>query len=487
MVGLSGQMLGQMEPPPNGDWIISDTVVIEDETIILNGNLTILDGGSLTFHHVTLLMNCTKDGQYTINVTKGGEFYVLDESKISASDSATFNNSHYRFKVYGEMEIDDSEVSYAWGDWKNMPHPGGIQIFSDDVTISNSFIHHNEMRAIDCHNCSPVIVANNISLNKATGIHCYNSFPTIDSNTIYFNEGEGICCDFYSSPTITNNIIYSNYKGILCYDHSCPVIDSNEIFSNDIDGISCEHSSPIITNNTIYSHTLIRAGAAIAIYRSSPIITDNTIFDNILGIRTYMNCLPIIENNTISSSDRYGIFSWYNCRLIIKNSTITNSGWSDLQLFNNCTDTIINSTCKTVTFGDYYHHDENTSVVMVGWFLNVSVFDRYDKPAGNSDVRVYGKGGKKLFDGKTNENGRIDWIPIPEYYISEDWRGRYTPHNITAYKDSYYGWNITNINENKEVIVRLDKLTTPPEIEITRPKRGYLYIFIYIGDIPSII
>ena len=45
-----------------GDWTVSDSQVRENETIVLTGNLTIQNGGHLTFRNVTLVMNCSSGG-----------------------------------------------------------------------------------------------------------------------------------------------------------------------------------------------------------------------------------------------------------------------------------------------------------------------------------------------------------------------------------------------------------------------------------------
>ncbi|UCF07509.1 MAG: hypothetical protein JSW28_07625, partial [Thermoplasmata archaeon] len=44
----------QTPPPAEGDWVISDTTTITDETVILRGNLIITDGGVLTLDNVVL-------------------------------------------------------------------------------------------------------------------------------------------------------------------------------------------------------------------------------------------------------------------------------------------------------------------------------------------------------------------------------------------------------------------------------------------------
>ena len=47
-------------------WIVNKTEIRINETIILDGNLTIENGGNLTFRNVTLIMNCFEDGEFGI-------------------------------------------------------------------------------------------------------------------------------------------------------------------------------------------------------------------------------------------------------------------------------------------------------------------------------------------------------------------------------------------------------------------------------------
>ena len=63
-----------------GDWVIrnGDDITRIDQEIILKGNLTIENGGKLTFKNVTLKMDCSYDGEFQINVESGGSFYILE-------------------------------------------------------------------------------------------------------------------------------------------------------------------------------------------------------------------------------------------------------------------------------------------------------------------------------------------------------------------------------------------------------------------------
>jgi parallel beta-helix repeat protein len=76
--------------PPQGNWVVSGTQVVQNETIVLNGNLTILAGGNLTLEKDTLMIASQYDGQYGIEVRPGGSLYIYGGS-ISTADKNRFS------------------------------------------------------------------------------------------------------------------------------------------------------------------------------------------------------------------------------------------------------------------------------------------------------------------------------------------------------------------------------------------------------------
>ncbi len=63
------------------DWIVTETEYYEDETIRLYGNLTIESTGNLTLKDVSLIFECREDGDYHIEVKRGGELNILGSGK----------------------------------------------------------------------------------------------------------------------------------------------------------------------------------------------------------------------------------------------------------------------------------------------------------------------------------------------------------------------------------------------------------------------
>ena len=73
LTGLIGPFIcGAGPPPASGDWIIDDTTTIDTQAIVLNGNLVVEAGGSLTLNSVTLELNVSADGEFGITVDPGG-------------------------------------------------------------------------------------------------------------------------------------------------------------------------------------------------------------------------------------------------------------------------------------------------------------------------------------------------------------------------------------------------------------------------------
>jgi len=169
-------------PPPNGDWIVTDIEVCEGQTIVLNGNLIVENGGNLTLKGVTLKMNCTYDGQYNITVETGGAFYIVEGSIITSVNPSM----EYCFRVLdgSTFRVSDSElhecgISSVWG-------VAGLFIQSSDVIIEKSLISENLLGIFAGGMGELVIQSNNIT-NNEYGINIPSGSPTIYNNTITSN------------------------------------------------------------------------------------------------------------------------------------------------------------------------------------------------------------------------------------------------------------------------------------------------------------
>ncbi|MEW5760730.1 MAG: hypothetical protein AB1779_08185, partial [Candidatus Thermoplasmatota archaeon] len=132
--------------------------------------------GKLTIASLILKINCSFDGQFGIKVEENGKFEVYDSTITS------FNPDYkFKFEVHGSMVIESSNINYMWGD----DTKGGIQIYSDNVRITNSNIGYSPI-GIYVEFASPII-SGNIIKNNVYGIYLWHSAPTISDNIIENN------------------------------------------------------------------------------------------------------------------------------------------------------------------------------------------------------------------------------------------------------------------------------------------------------------
>lgn len=186
----------------NGDWIINTTISVNDKTIILNGNLIIKNNGNLTLYNVTLLINCTYDGEYYIEVQDGGGLYIYN-SNITAVNTSC----HYLFWVRNgsKFEMKNSEL-----------HECGYEVESDYPLVPQGLEVETE----------GIIIKNCIISNNYIGVILYSSFNTIKNNHILCNC---IGVLLSASNNITRNNISDNLYGVwACF----PLSTDNNIYYN---------------------------------------------------------------------------------------------------------------------------------------------------------------------------------------------------------------------------------------------------------------
>ncbi|MCK5561395.1 MAG: right-handed parallel beta-helix repeat-containing protein, partial [Thermoplasmata archaeon] len=225
----ANEVCSQTMPPANGDWIIQDTTVINGNTILLNGNLTVKNGGILTLDTVNLTINSTTDGEFGIYVEDGGELYIYN-STISPCNSSF----HYKVTINGKLEMYDSDVGYFWGIKTPLSYLGGFQIYSDDVVILDSRIHHGQWNGVVIASASPTLIGNQIDSNNNTGVHIYNVEDLIFIENNIINNNYGILMED-SNATISKCIIKNNNIGIHYGPFTSPIVENCSLSNYDYD------------------------------------------------------------------------------------------------------------------------------------------------------------------------------------------------------------------------------------------------------------
>ncbi|UCE37753.1 MAG: PKD domain-containing protein [Thermoplasmata archaeon] len=232
----------------NGSWDIvdGDTIVHQDKTIIVNGDLTVDGTGSLTLINVTLKINVSSDGEFAIVVQNGGTFIIRDTdldplTKDDASNITSWDpNLRYSFGVYGAsstFEMRNSELHYcgysAGTYWRDL----GLMIASEYSLIEGNHI-------ADCYRGIIVRDTNNVTVQN-------NVIEKIDNIGVYTNN---VTYCYFMDNTVSNIQNFSMYFYASTYLNISynDVIDSPNAYGITLDG-GIMHD---VFNNTIDNHNL---------------------------------------------------------------------------------------------------------------------------------------------------------------------------------------------------------------------------------------
>ncbi|MDD4307605.1 MAG: right-handed parallel beta-helix repeat-containing protein [Thermoplasmata archaeon] len=432
----------------NGDWIVNDTQVRENETIVLTGNLTIQNGGDLTLKNVTMMMNSSATIEYRIEVLAGGRIGMFDsdgDNTTTSDASRTLrNNPNYGYffqaRDSSSIEIRNSEITTCGrnsGFWDKE----GLYIATDDAVIDRCRLADNE----------------HLPTTLGFGIILYGSDATVSNCTIEWNYC-GIMSGYWSNGTIVDNLIKNNKAYGIHVDggssppndkDSNPYIARNKILNTGRNNYTAvpiqinEGSCPRITNNIIINYT------EDAIYCGE-------------------QCQAIIENNYIDSQGgNYGIVGSSSRNVYVKNCTIVDNTvkehfWAGTMWFH-----VINC-----TFNQSKIWLEGISIppsIDVGWHLNLRVDDQVGNPVPGATVHITDNANgtyNKTFI--ADADGRVRSVELIEYNLTKNGTTRYTSHRLDVSCDGHFPSTLDVVmNESKSITITLEKIPVPAEANLT--------------------
>ncbi len=255
------------------DWVITDTQIVENDAIILNGSLIVDNDGDLTLRGVALTVNNSYDGEFNIRIKSGGTITLEEGTTVTASS----NSARFGFSVEpgAGILIKDSVISRCgWG-------PD-----SEDLGDNTTILSGIRGLVIDTINA---VIQGSTFFDNHVGIILTGSEITLDNNNIHSNKVHGLYVHKASNCTIKNNSIH----------HSS--------ISSPFRIVEAENNS--IKTNTI-TLSEIHRGVIEAIYSHGNTFEDNTISGFGMGIlMMFVSNNNLVKNNTIST-DEAGIMVW---------------------------------------------------------------------------------------------------------------------------------------------------------------------------------
>jgi parallel beta-helix repeat protein len=336
----------------NGNWTVTDSREYYNCIIVMNGNLSIMGTGMLTFYNVTLLMNNTENGTFNIEVLSGGGFHILDydndPSTIYDRSNITATNSdrHYNFWVRSGADfiMKNSELhegGYEWSNYGLIIESSGFEIvnsyFSDNLvgisifsvyggTISNCIFFQNEITGISVSGSEYITMADNMIMNNRYGISIGSSSNNhVLGNNISFNDYLGIQLSYCGPNNLIGNYIsYNLAYGIRIQGSSEIILIDNDMIQDGIYisgyGLADWNTHTIELSNTVNGKPVYYlkdqtsgsvssdAGEVILANCNNIIVENNELLNADVGIELGFSSNNTIINNNISSNSAYGIY-----------------------------------------------------------------------------------------------------------------------------------------------------------------------------------
>jgi parallel beta-helix repeat protein len=293
-------------PPGNGDWVVNTTQILENKSVVLNGNLVVNTGATLILSNTQLTLNNAEDGQYGIRIKFGAGITITKSKILAARDTG-----HFSFVVERNVKLimQDSELNgCGWGEpyqgWVQDTH--GLTIYANNAILernlfTNCFVGV-QLKGGDTFNIE--ISANKFIANIWSGIEAEHAVNSHIVNNIFNDSIEGISIGDSDNNFITGNEFSHHHEGAIFLFHC----QNNEISNNHAEIDSPDHrnwTSVYLAKHTCNNHIL-----------------NNTIIGGQWGMTVEYSSNNIIQGNIISKSDN-GIYLGYADGNVLLSNTTT--------------------------------------------------------------------------------------------------------------------------------------------------------------------
>jgi hypothetical protein len=250
-----------------GDWMVGtgDDLTYANQTISLNGNLSIADGGMLALMNVTLVLHGGEFDAQEI-IVFDGTLSITDGSEIKANDPE-FN---YYFQVYEDatFTLTDTFVRDCGRLFNLLGIQAGVYIASEDVTIADNeislgygglFIDGVDITVEDCL----------IKDNTWIGVYVdHNAAPVLDGCTIEDNLREGIMVKDQSDLTLVDCSVRGNLRGAVV-DGAFMAAHNTSLFGNE----QVDIDMPYFSQVELFNCTVTTSGGNAAIRMENSSLT----------------------------------------------------------------------------------------------------------------------------------------------------------------------------------------------------------------------
>ena len=318
------------------DWVVTGAEVIENQSKVLDGNLIVESGGSLTLRGATLTFANTADGQHGIRVKSGGAIAIEANSLVTTVSNVA--RMYFTVEAGASLVMRTSELRRCgWTPVASTVYGegNGLVISADNPVIENNTFTEDEIISLITPGSGGRIVANRFLSHNETGCHLqiiFRSGATIADNTFGPVQWFGISLMYANSTVIRNNT----------FDHtSHGPVGLMKSWDND------------------FSHNRVIGGEGPYVLRQSgnTSITDNT-FEDSDAITVINSDNATIMRNTFTGGVNWKVLLSYSSHSVVADNTIgditddSSSSLASIELLHASDNIIANNRIGSLRVGD---------------------------------------------------------------------------------------------------------------------------------------
>lgn len=438
------------QPPVSGEWLVSSAEAYSGQNIQLNGNLTIVSGGSLTLSNVKLSLVGTYEGEFHVEVQAGGELIVSDRDGNPASpDDATvvFSGSSFCYQFWvragGKLSFSNSVLKNCGYSLGPRGETSGLYLQSGDCELTNSTFRESYC-GVAVDGCAPRLDNCTFQENRLCGLYVRDADLRIasnlfDQNGAYTIDTSGGILMSGSTAVVAGNLFRGNFHNGLCAQRSNVTLDRNIFQLNKWPGVNLDRSPAVSVSDEFYQN-----GLGFLVTGASLELESAYFIDNPYSLHVQ------------------------DARVVMRNTTMMNSTHSSLYLGRNTDHSEVlsyNCTFQTAEVNDPY------SWLEVRWSLELGVvWESSGAPVQGAALKVFDRIGYNLFNLTTNDTGAVPRLVLTQYRQTRDGRTDLNPYRLGIFKLPYYNSTYITVDSDFRWSLYLDDV--PPRFTLAAPREN---------------
>lgn len=359
----------------------SDQVISSD-----CGLLGLINCQNITATELALEKNCGPVVLVNTSKSKMADITIENEMvKLYSCNKVRISNCNVKGALYDSSCADNT---YEGNVFDNSSAAAGISSSGSNITISNNTVTNISTDGISLTGDNYTVNNNTVSKNGKDGIVLTGSGHRLDRNNISENKGTGLAYGKTSDLTITNTTIYMNGKYGMAVLHEyekdqnrnlvlsrCTLVsnsvtivnsrnatvsdnsgDTTIVLSGTCDGsVMFNNSGLAVGSSSNNVRVFNNSGSAIGVSGSYNIVENNTVSHHDMYGIMIEGSDNIIQNNTVHEGDGMysGIFVYYSDRNILRNNTVYNNSQHGIWVRGDNNEVANNSIFKVTKNGIY--------------------------------------------------------------------------------------------------------------------------------------